>query len=67
MYGHWLSLSKRFTISLAYGKFKRRVMCLVSELGLIMGYSVGSILGVKKDTTDREKKRLLFVSIPGVY
>ena len=62
MYGHWLSLSKRFTISLAYGKFKRRVMCLVSELGLIMG----SILGVKKDT-DREKKRLLFVSIPGVY
>ena len=66
MYGRWLSLSKRFTISLAYGKFKRRVMCLVSELGLIMGYSVGSILGVKKDT-DREKKRLLFVSIPGVY
>ena len=67
MYGHcWLSFSKCFTISLAYGKFKRRVMCLVSELGLIMGYSVGSILGVKKDT-DMEKKRLLFVSIPGVY
>ena len=66
MYGHWLSLSKRFTISLAYGKFKRRVMCLVSELGLIMGYSVGSILGVKQDK-DREKKLLVFVSIPGVY